>query len=77
MTAIATSKYFNVGHIDAAARVLVAIVAMAAVLTANLNPVWTFVLSAFSVPTVLFAVMRWDPVYGLFGLRTTTDKLVA
>jgi hypothetical protein len=77
MSTIAKREYFNVGVIDATLRVLLAIAAMTVVLTVNLDSVWRFILSVLSIPVVLFAVMRWDPIYKLIGVKTTKDKLEA
>lgn len=77
METVVNHSYYNVGRIDAVIRLVLALVAIAVVLSVDLAPVWAFALSVFSIPTVLFAVMRWDPLYRLFGIRTTKDRLVA
>ncbi len=60
----------NVGRIDALLRASLALALIWIVLSMDFGPVMNFVLTMLSIPTMLFAMLRWDPIYSLFGLRT-------
>jgi len=61
---------FNVGRIDALLRFSLAMVLIGIVLSMNLGPTANFALTMLSIPTALFAMLRWDPIYSLFGFKT-------
>ena len=67
----------NIGRLDAVVRALVALVLIGIVLSLDLSPVASFILAVLSIPTMLFALMRWDPIYSLLGFATGKDKLHA
>jgi len=50
---------------------------LAIVISADLNSTSQFLLTMVSVPTTLFALIRWDPIYHLLGLRTAKYTLPA
>jgi len=60
----------NVGRIDALLRFLLAMALIGIVLSMNLGSTANFALSILSIPTALFAMFRWDPIYSLLGIRT-------
>jgi len=67
----------NVGMIDAVIRIAVALLLLGIVLNLDLGPIQTFSLVVLSIPTMLFALMRWDPLYMLFGISSKKDELEA
>ena len=67
----------NVGMIDAVIRIAVALLLLGVVLSLDLGPIQTFSLVVLSIPTMLFALMRWDPLYMLFGISSKKDVLKA
>jgi len=74
----ATNESFeNIGAVDTIVRVLIALVMLGLVLSLDLGPVLNITLVLLSVPTMLFALMRWDPIYNLLGFSSKKDKLVA
>jgi len=74
----ATVKTFrNVGALDAVLRIAVAMLLLGVVLSLNLDPIQSFLLVALSIPTMLFALMRWDPLYSLSNLNTDGNSLRA
>jgi len=77
MNATTINTYRNVGKFDAIVRVAVALALLGVVLSLDLGPVVSFALAVLSIPTMLFALTRWDPIYSLFGLSTGKDKLHA
>jgi hypothetical protein len=62
---------------DAVIRVAVALLLISVVLTLDLDPIKSFSLIVLSIPTMLFALMRWDPLYTLFGFTSKKDQLKA
>ena len=74
----ATNESFeNIGAVDTIVRVLIALVMLGLVLSLDLGPVLNITLVLLSVPTMMFALMRWDPIYNLLGFSSKKDKLVA
>lgn len=67
----------NVGRLDAVIRVTVALLLLGVVLKLDLNPIQSFSLVVLSIPTMLFALMRWDPLYMLLGISSKKDELKA
>jgi hypothetical protein len=67
----------NVGRLDAVIRVTVALLLLGVVLKLDLNPIQSFSLVVLSIPTMLFALMRWDPLYTLLGISSKKDELKA
>lgn len=67
----------NIGKIDALVRAVIAMTLVAIVLTLDLSPLTSFILAAFSIPTMLFALLRWDPIYSLLGFATGKDRFQA
>jgi hypothetical protein len=67
----------NVGKLDAVIRIAVALLLIGIVLNLDLDPIKSFSLIALSIPTMLFALMRWDPLYTLFGFNSKKDQLKA
>jgi hypothetical protein len=67
----------NVGRLDAVIRITVALLLLGVVLKLDLNPIQSFSLVVLSIPTMLFALMRWDPLYTLLGISSKKDELKA
>ena len=67
----------NVGLTDAVIRIAIALLLLGIVLNLDLGPIQTFSLVVLSIPTMLFALMRWDPLYRLFGISSKKDELKA
>lgn len=67
----------NIGRIDAVVRAVLALTLVGIVIALDLSPLTSFILAAFSIPTMLFALLRWDPIYSLLGFATGKDKLHA
>lgn len=67
----------NVGMFDAAIRIAIAILLLGIVLALDLSPIQSFALVVLSIPTMLFAMMRWDPVYTALGYSSKKDELEA
>ena len=67
----------NVGRLDAVIRVTVALLLLGVVLKLDLNPIQSFSLVVLSIPTMLFALMRWDALYMLLGISSKKDELKA
>lgn len=72
-----TKPVGNIGKIDAVIRGVFALILIGIVLSLELGPVTRFALVVLSIPTMLFALTRWDPIYSLFGFSTGKDKLRA
>jgi len=77
MDTFAMSNYRNVGRIDAVIRIVVALSLLAVVISLDLSPVASFALAILSIPIMLFALTRWDPIYSLLGFGTNKDELEA
>lgn len=77
MNTKATGMFRNVGALDALIRAVTALVLIGVVLSLDLSPLTSFLLAALSIPTMLFALMRWDPIYSLSGIATARDRLEA
>jgi hypothetical protein len=67
----------NVGKLDAVIRIAAALLLLGIVLSLDLNPIQSFSLVVLSIPTMLFALMRWDPLYMLFGFNSKKDQFKA
>lgn len=77
MNTATVNTFRNVGMLDAVLRVTVAILLLGVVLSLDLAPIQSFLLVALSIPTMLFALMRWDPLYSLSNLNTDGNTLRA
>ena len=67
----------NVGKIDAVIRIAAALLLLGIVLNLDLGPIQSFSLVVLSIPTMLFALMRWDPLYTLLGFSSKKDEFKA
>ena len=67
----------NVGKLDAVIRIAVALLLLGVVLSLDLGPIQSFALVVLSIPTMMFALMRWDPLYSLCNFDTDSDTLRA
>ncbi len=67
MNTIVQKPFENVGIIDAVVRAVLALTLIGIVIGADLTPAQSFPLIALSIPTMLFALIRWDPIYSLFN----------
>lgn len=67
----------NIGLFDAVIRIAIAMLLLGVVLALDLSPIQSFALVVLSIPTMLFALMRWDPLYTLLGLSSKKDELKA
>lgn len=67
----------NIGKTDALIRAILALLLVGIVIGLDLSPLTSFILAGLSIPTMLFALLRWDPIYSLFGFATGKDKLRA
>jgi hypothetical protein len=77
MNTITANKSRNVGLLDAVIRIAVALLLLGVVLSLNLGPIQSFSLVVLSIPTMLFALMRWDPLYSLCNFDTDRNSLRA
>ena len=77
MNTATVNTFRNVGMVDAVLRITVAILLLGVVLSLDLSPIQSFLLVALSIPTMLFALMRWDPLYSLSKLNTDGNTLRA
>lgn len=77
MNTKATGIIRNVGVLDALVRAVTALALIGIVISLDLSPLTSFLLAALSIPTMLFALMRWDPIYSLSGIATANDRLEA
>jgi len=77
MNTITAKNSGNVGKLDAAIRIAVALLLLGVVLSLDLGPIQSFALVVLSIPTMLFALMRWDPLYSLCNFNTEDDTLRA
>ena len=77
MNTTTVSAARNVGKLDAAIRISAALLLIGTVLSLDLDPIKSFSLIVLSIPTMLFALMRWDPLYTLFGFNSKKDQLKA
>jgi len=77
MSTTTMNSYRNMGRIDAVIRGAIALTLIGIVVSLDLGPMTSFILAVLSIPTMLFALTRWDPIYSLFGLGTGKDKLRA
>ncbi len=73
MNTTLTSRIQNVGRIDAAVRLSIGFGLIGLVLALDLDPGTSFALTMLSVPTTLFGLFRWDPIYSLLGFKTDGD----
>lgn len=69
--------FHNIGRIDAAIRSSIALALLGLVLSRDLSPASSFALVALSIPTMLLALLRWDPLYSLLGFSTSKDRFHA
>jgi len=76
MNTLALSNYRNVGRIDALVRAVIALTLLGIVISIDLDSVTSFVLAMLSIPTMLFALLRWDPIYSMFGLGTNKEDVL-
>ena len=77
MNTATVNTYRNVGALDAVLRIAVALLLLGTVLSLNLEPIASFLLVALSIPTMMFALMRWDPLYSLSHFNTDGNTLRA
>ena len=77
MSSTVITRFRNIGKFDAAVRAIAALVLIGIVLSLDLSPLASFALVVLSIPTMLFALMRWDPIYSLSGFATGKDTLKA
>ncbi len=77
MNMTAARQINNIGRIDALLRFTLGMLMLAAVISLDLGSTTQFLLTMVSVPTTLFALLRWDPIYHLLGLRTGEYTLPA
>jgi hypothetical protein len=77
MNTATTVSFGNIGRIDAVIRGVAALLMLGIVLTFDLGPAVNALLVLLSIPTMLFALMRWDPVYSLCDFETSDDRLRA
>lgn len=70
-------SFGNIGKIDAVMRGIAAATMLGIVLVFDLDSSVSSILTLLSIPTVLFALMRWDPLYSLLDVRTDGDILRA
>lgn len=77
MSTKVTNTFTNVGLLDAVIRAVSALALVGIVISLDLSPLASFLLAALSIPTMMFALMRWDPIYSLSGIATASDRLKA
>jgi hypothetical protein len=77
MNTATTVSFGNIGKVDAVIRGIAALLMLAVVLTVDLGPAVNALLVLLSIPTMLFALMRWDPVYSLCDFETGGNTLRA
>ena len=77
MNSKVTGTFRNVGMLDAFVRAVSALALISIVISLDLSPLTSFMLAALSIPTMMFALMRWDPIYSLSGIATASDRLEA
>ncbi|RMH15879.1 MAG: DUF2892 domain-containing protein [Gammaproteobacteria bacterium] len=64
----------NIGGLDALLRLVIGLMLILTVLLVDLDNTTMFLLAVLSVPTVFFAIMRWDPLYRLFNISTVSKR---
>jgi len=77
MNTATNDSFENIGTVDIIIRMLTALAMLGLVLSLDLGPALNIALVLLSVPTMLFALMRWDPIYKLLGFDSKKDKLIA
>jgi hypothetical protein len=70
-------SFGNIGKIDAVIRGIAAMTMIGIVLAFDLDSSVSSILAFLSIPTMLFALMRWDPLYRLCDFSTDGDILRA
>jgi len=70
-------SFGNIGKIDAVLRGIAALTMLGIVLVFDLDSSVSLILALLSIPTVLFALMRWEPHDGLRGSSTDDNILRA
>ena len=70
-------SFGNIGKIDAVIRGIAALIMPGIVLTFDLDSFVSSILALLSIPTMLFALMRWDPLYSLCDINTDGNVLRA
>lgn len=77
MNTATTSSFDNIGKVDAVIRGVAALLMLSLVLAVDLGPAVNSLLVLLSIPTMLFALMRWDPIYSLCDFETSGNTLRA
>jgi len=77
MSTTALNSFRNIGNIDAIIRALISIAMIATVLLLNLNSAVSAAIALISIPTMIFAILRWDPIYSACHFSTDSNKLRA
>jgi hypothetical protein len=75
-TAIMIS-FGNIEKIDAVTSGIAALLMLGIVLTCDLDSTISSILVLLSIPTMLFALMRWNPVYSQRDHTTDSNCLYA